>query len=346
MSPLVLLFSAIVPGLFLVWYFHSRDASPIAARRLWATFIYGCLCTIPAVLVGLVIQQIIPVRGGLQAVAVTAFLQAGLAEEAAKLIVLLGYSLRSHQITDPMDGLVYGATASLGFATLENVLYVADGGVGTAIMRAILSVPAHAFFGAVMGYYVGRARTLENGKGNPNRLILQGLLTAAFLHGLYDFGLFGAGTVVETSVGRRNLSDEQTLLALGMITLTIVAFVSAWRMTLRFVRQLRSEQQVLLPMRDDLNAAVLIGSPSLSGTPLPPPGMPRHALVQWVWLLLGGILASIGGIFLLIAACTPFLAEAGQNPIDVSLGALIVGIPFSLLGLWLFRLGLPPRGLP
>lgn len=347
MSPVILLFSAVVPGLFLVWYFHSRDASPVAARRLWATFFYGCVCTIPALLIGLVLQQVMSIREGLAGAASTAFLQAGLAEESAKLIVLLGYSLRAHHITDPMDGLVYGATASLGFATLENVLYVADGGVGTAIMRAILSVPGHAFFGAVMGYYVGRARTLESGMGNPNRLIFQGLVTAAFLHGLYDFGLFGAGVIAETKDGTE-LSGEQVLLALGMIALTIIAFASAWRMTLQFVRQLRSEQEVALPSIPiplaDPKATVIMEARRLKPVSPPLPEAPRHSMLQWVWLLLGGILASIGALFLLVAACAPFIAEAGQNPLDVVLAGLLVGLPPSLLGIWLFRLGLRPRG--
>lgn len=341
MSPLVLLFSAVVPGLFLVWYFHSRDASPVAGRRLWATFFYGCLSTIPAVLVGLALQQATPFRGGLEGAAVTAFLQAGLAEEAAKLIVLLGYSLRTHQISDPMDGLVYGATASLGFATLENVLYVTDGGVGTALLRAILSVPGHAFFGAVMGYYVGRAHTVENLPGRSNRLILQGLLTAAFLHGLYDFGLFGAGEVVKTREGGE-LGGEQALIAFGLLGLTVAAFGWAWGLTLRFVRRLRSEQAALTP------ASVRLQDPNTTGTvPEPLPASVSTArdnsLLQWICLLAGGILASIGATFLLIAVCAPFLAEAGQNPWEVVFGALIIGLPPTLVGFWLFRRGLRPR---
>ena len=79
-------------------------------------------------------------------------------EETFKYLVLTRYSARHRAFDEPMDGIVYGAVASLGFAALENLLYVGSGDLGTAVARAATAVPGHAFTGAIMGYYVGQAR--------------------------------------------------------------------------------------------------------------------------------------------------------------------------------------------
>ena len=56
-----------------------------------------------------------------------------------------------------MDGIVYGAVASLASRDLENVMYCIDGGMQTVVLRAFTAVPAHAAFGAIMGYHFQRS---------------------------------------------------------------------------------------------------------------------------------------------------------------------------------------------
>jgi RsiW-degrading membrane proteinase PrsW (M82 family) len=68
-----------------------------------------------------------------------------------------------------MDGVVYGAVASLGFATLENILYVTPNGFAVAAARAFTAVPGHALLGVIMGYYVGRAKFHSNEQQRANR---------------------------------------------------------------------------------------------------------------------------------------------------------------------------------
>src|SRR4029450_10832400 len=68
------------------------------------------------------------------------------------------------EFDEPLDGVVYGVAVALGFATLENFLFVARLGLGVAWMRALFAVPAHALFGATMGYYAGRAKFDQGGK--------------------------------------------------------------------------------------------------------------------------------------------------------------------------------------
>ena len=85
-----------------------------------------------------------------------------------------------------MDGVVYGAVASLGFATIENLLYCASGDLGTALGRAFTAVPAHAAFGAIMGYTFAR----RHFAGKSNGLFGPALWLPVLLHGVYDWMLF------------------------------------------------------------------------------------------------------------------------------------------------------------
>jgi RsiW-degrading membrane proteinase PrsW (M82 family) len=82
---------------------------------------------------------------------------------------------------------VYAVFISLGFAAVENVMYVMGNGFGTGIMRAITAVPAHAIFGVTMGFYFGMAKFYEKKR---NELKLKALIYPIILHGIYDFILF------------------------------------------------------------------------------------------------------------------------------------------------------------
>ena len=62
------------------------------------------------------------------------------------------------------DGIVYGAAVSLGFATVENILYLFANGLESALGRAILPVSSHALFGVIMGYYLGKQSFLKERK--------------------------------------------------------------------------------------------------------------------------------------------------------------------------------------
>ena len=95
------------------------------------------------------------------------------------------------------DGIVYGVFVSLGFAGVENVLYVLNAGFGTAVVRAIFSIPGHAMFGVVMGFYLSRAKWAEK-YGQRHRMradLRRSFFVPAVLHGLYDFLLMGFETV-------------------------------------------------------------------------------------------------------------------------------------------------------
>ena len=100
------------------------------------------------------------------------------------VLILLVY--RWNEFDEPLDGVVYGVALALGFATVENVLCVVRDGLGIGVMRAMFAVPAHALFGAAMGFYFGRAKFDQGGKLWRDRAFL--LAPTAF-HGGYDYAL-------------------------------------------------------------------------------------------------------------------------------------------------------------
>jgi len=122
---------------------------------------------------------------------ITAFVFVAFIEEYLKYLIVKKKAYTHPAFNEHYDGIIYGVVASLGFAALENILYVTDGGFSVGIIRAMLSVPAHALFGATMGYYFGLAR-FEKGIELKKQLLKKGLFLSIFWHGIYDFLLMTA----------------------------------------------------------------------------------------------------------------------------------------------------------
>jgi RsiW-degrading membrane proteinase PrsW (M82 family) len=177
---------ALAPVVFLFWYFNHRDKyEPEPKRKILKIFALGALMVIPAALVEtLLINLAGKIAGGLINILIVSFLIIAPIEELLKFAAVRRWIYRSLEFNEVMDGIVYTVSASLGFAALENILYVLPLGLSTGIARAFLAVPGHACFGALMGYYIGKA------KFNPSKEFLftaRGIIFAILCHGLYDF---------------------------------------------------------------------------------------------------------------------------------------------------------------
>ena len=112
---------------------------------------------------------------------------AGLTEESLKFIVLYFYIRPKAAFNEPMDAIVYGTIASLGFATLENLTYVYSGSPESdsftiAIIRAISAIPLHACCGIIMGYFFGLHAFL----GSKSALI-KSLIIPISIHATYNY---------------------------------------------------------------------------------------------------------------------------------------------------------------
>lgn len=341
MTYLLLTVAAVLPAVLLVWYFQARDTFPEPPGVLWATFAFGCLSVIPAVILGVTLEQTFQATHALSAAAFEAFVIAALCEEACKLAVLLGYSFRHSAFDEPMDGIVYGATASLGFAALENIMYVLDGGFGLAIVRGVLSVPGHAAYGAVMGYYVGRARA-----DRERRWVLvgQGLLSAIVLHGLYDLPLMLTGHDAAAGPATSPARAPIGAATMGLLVIVwVVTVVGGWVWTVRLVRRLRAEQADAPPQTTALPA---LPSPSDAGGEVPVASSPVAPVRDWryyaTWVVVfgGGAVASLAFLFSALAAVA---AASGDVPRDkvfyLAIGVFVIGVVPGLIGFAAFIFG-------
>ena len=120
----------------------------------------------------------------------TAFFGAAIPEEIAKFIMLWLLLRKNPYFDEKMDGIVYAVCVSLGFAALENIMYLytnADSYLSVGIARAIFSVPGHFCFGILMGYYYSLAKFYPKTPKKNKALIL---VAPIIVHGLYDSILF------------------------------------------------------------------------------------------------------------------------------------------------------------
>ena len=185
-----LLLVALAPGLFWLWFFTRLDRYNPAPRRLIITsFILGAFSTIPAVILETVFlgDAELGAAAGLAAVAMTMLLVVGPVEELSKFSVVRLFPYRSLYFDEPMDGLVYAAAASLGFASLENLGYVLSFGPEVMVLRAPLSTLAHVIFGSVWGYALGLHVQSGYKRG---WLVAGGVMLAAMVHGLFNIAVF------------------------------------------------------------------------------------------------------------------------------------------------------------
>ncbi len=210
------LFGAL-PALLAMAYVDRLDAKrPEPRRTLRLVALAGALSALVVVAVGQLLKTGAPAPGTYAAALYDAFVVAAAPEEAAKLACMLIVAWRRPEFDERMDGIVYGARAGLGFALIENVAYLllipASLGefVSLFIARAVLAVPGHAAWGAILGYFAARRRFDGNGPG-----MLGGYLLAVALHGGYDALLFATPVAV---------AHGHTVLTLGLFGVPILAY--------------------------------------------------------------------------------------------------------------------------
>lgn len=151
----ILLTVAIAPALALFSYLYLRkQIAKEPSKTLFHAFIYGAIMTFPI----LFIQHVFEEEHVFNNVFFRNVLFTGSLEEFFKWIIIFILVYKTVEFEDAYDGILYGASVSLGFATVENILYLLSFGMDTAFIRALLPVSSHALFGVVMGYYFGKAK--------------------------------------------------------------------------------------------------------------------------------------------------------------------------------------------
>ncbi|UGU17041.1 PrsW family glutamic-type intramembrane protease [Sinomicrobium kalidii] len=181
---------ALAPVAAILLYIYIKDKyekEPL--RLLFYSFVLGTVVSvILTVILSFVYNTILPLpdNGSILQQFIKAFLVVALTEEFSKYVVVRYFAQPKKAFNERFDGIVYAVMVSMGFAATENIFYVLGGGYEVALLRAFTAVPAHATFGILMGYFMGKAKFSRN----RTTLNLYGLLFAVLFHGAYDFFLF------------------------------------------------------------------------------------------------------------------------------------------------------------
>lgn len=186
---ITLLGIALAPGAAIVLYIYLKDKherEPLSL--LLISFFYGILSTVLTLSISYPVNLLIILQpDDLVHEAYDAFFKVALVEEFSKFIFVRFILYPNKNFNEPFDGIVYAVMVGMGFATLENIVYVYNYGFETGLLRMFTAVPAHASFAVMMGYFLGLAKFSHH-----NNLFFSviALLTATLFHGAYDYFWF------------------------------------------------------------------------------------------------------------------------------------------------------------
>lgn len=179
---LAIISAGIAPGLALLSYFYLKDQyeqEPISL--VIKTFLFGAVLVFPIMF----IEYVIEVEHLFKIKFLHAFFGTSLLEEFFKWFILV-YTIYQHaEFDEHYDGIVYGVSVSLGFATVENIFYLIGNGLEFAFGRALLPVSSHALLGVIMGYYLGKGKF--SSKSLQRKWLTIAFIIPFLLHGIYDY---------------------------------------------------------------------------------------------------------------------------------------------------------------
>ena len=198
MNLIILFILSALPVVFLATFIYMKDKNKEPTKFLLKLFFGGFLSVIITLVLSIILKIIVPIfrlgtdKLNLIELVFYAFINVALVEEFAKWIITYNFSYNDDNLDEVYDMIVYSVFVALGFAFIENILYVFEGGIGTGIIRALLAVPGHACDGAIMGYYLGLAKLSEINNNfrlkKKNRIF--SILVPTVMHGIYDYCLF------------------------------------------------------------------------------------------------------------------------------------------------------------
>lgn len=218
---------ALAPGVAIMLFIYWRDTNerePI--RHLVTCFVLGMLSVIPAFIAEELLTDNVQNYFESRSVArklFKAYIVAAAVEELIKFLFCRLYAYPKKDFNEPLDGIVYMVMVAMGFATVENFMYIfgdAKAGLEIGLVRMFLAVPGHACWGVIIGYFMGKAK-FESKITERITLMLTGLLLAMLLHGTYDGLLFVQDT---------DMFKEYTYaLTIGALLTVILGYALAYK---------------------------------------------------------------------------------------------------------------------
>lgn len=199
---MILLFMALLPSVLLFIYVWKKDKvekEPIGL--LLKIFLFGLLSIIPAVILESIAGDIcgyLFLEDSAAYIIVENVIGVALIEEWGKRKAVKLAAWKNKAFNYKFDAVVYCIVSALGFATIENILYVFENGMSVAISRALLAVPSHAIDGLIMGYFFGLAKEAEiqGAKKRKKRFYRLSLIVPTLEHGAYDAALSTDSTLI------------------------------------------------------------------------------------------------------------------------------------------------------
>lgn len=191
---MTILFISLAPIVLILLYIYKRDKYEKEPMGLLLRCLgIGAIITLPILLIEIGIGAIASFEDKIADAFYQGFVVAAFTEEMFKFLAFLLIVWRNRNFNELFDGIIYAVFISLGFAAVENILYVIGHGGGVGVLRAFTAVPAHALFGITMGFYFGLARF------NPEKFkkyLWLAILVPILLHGLYDFFLMAENGIL------------------------------------------------------------------------------------------------------------------------------------------------------
>ena len=187
MKAFLLIFLPIVG--FIIWIYKKDKYDKENICVLLKYFILGILISFLAIIIEKFLLKETIFQGDTKLI-YTSFIVAGVTEEVLKCMVLVLLAIKEKNYNEKLDGIIYSIFLSLGFATIENILYISYEKVYSiyeiALTRAVISIPAHIMFAITMGYYISKYKFEKNEVKRRQNLILS-FLIPILIHGTFDF---------------------------------------------------------------------------------------------------------------------------------------------------------------
>lgn len=205
MDTIIIVAVAVLPALLLWLYIWMKDPQKEPTHLLLKATVWGVMICFPVAVVEAGISAVLYELGltssGFFATTVQAFFVAALPEESAKLLMLWLILRKNPYFDEHFDGIVYAVCIGLGFAAVENLFYILDGGekwLTVATVRALLSVPGHYAFAVIMGYYYSAHHFFIHTRWSAVLILLMPVLA----HGIYDaIAMMGEETPIVGGMG-------------------------------------------------------------------------------------------------------------------------------------------------
>lgn len=193
MSLMILLAVSVLPIYFFGKLIYDMDQEKEPKKLLKELLFSGAFSCVLVLMVSFTLGDIIPLfttdpmtMTFLQKV-IYSFLCVGLVEEGCKYLMLYVTTYHNKEFNFTFDMIVYAVFVSLGFALLENIFYVLEGGIFTGILRAVTAIPAHASNAVFMGIFLSHAKQYEYiNKSKSTIFKVLGVIVPTLLHGVYD----------------------------------------------------------------------------------------------------------------------------------------------------------------